>query len=96
MVKKVIKLSAQWCAPCRFYAETFHKVSEREEFKNIEFKAYDIENDEEAESLVNKFGVRGVPTTLIMNENDELIYKLTGSIRESDLVDTINNAIKNG
>ena len=30
MVKQIIKLSATWCAPCRFYAETFHKVSENE------------------------------------------------------------------
>jgi thiol-disulfide isomerase/thioredoxin len=89
----VTKLSASWCAPCRFYAETFHKVSEREEFKNIEFKALDIDSDEEAEALVNKFSVRGVPTTLIMNEDGELIYKLTGNVKESDLVDAINNAI---
>lgn len=94
MVKQIIKLSAQWCAPCRFYAETFHKVSEKEEFKDIEFKALDIENDEEAEPLVNKFGVRGVPTTLIMDENGELIYKLTGNLREADLVEAINDAIK--
>ena len=94
MVKQIIKLSATWCAPCRFYAETFHKVSEKEEFKDIEFKAYDIENDEEAEPLVNKFGVRGVPTTLIMGENGELIYKLTGNIKEADLVEAINEANK--
>lgn len=94
MVKQIVKLSATWCAPCRFYAETFHKVSEKEEFKDIEFNAYDIENDEEAEPLVNKFGVRGVPTTLIMDENGELIYKLTGNLREADLVEAINDAIK--
>lgn len=91
---RVIKLSAQWCAPCRFYAETFHKVSENEEFKDIEFKALDIENDEEAEPLVNQFGVRGVPTTLIMGEDGKLIYKLTGNIKESDLIAAINEAIK--
>lgn len=94
MVKQIIKLSAQWCAPCRFYAETFHKVSENEEFKDIEFKALDIENDEEAEPLVNQFGVKGVPTTLIMGEDGKLIYKLTGNIRENDLVNAINEANK--
>jgi thiol:disulfide interchange protein len=94
MVKQIIKLSATWCAPCRFYAETFHKVSENEEFKDIEFKALDIENDEEAEPLVNQFGVRGVPTTLFMGEDGKLIYKLTGNIKESDLIDAINEANK--
>lgn len=91
---KCLKLSASWCAPCRFYAPTFHKISEMEEFKDIEFKSLDIEEDEESERLVQKFGVRGVPTTLILNENDELIYKLTGNIKESDLIDAINEALK--
>lgn len=91
---KVIKLSATWCAPCRFYAETFKKVSGMEEFKDIEFKALDVEDDAEAEDLVNRFGVRGVPTTLIMNENGELIYKMTGNLKEADLVETINDALK--
>lgn len=92
MVKKIIKFSATWCAPCRFYAETFHKVENKEEFKDIEFKELDIENDD-AEILVQKYGIRNVPTTLILNENDELIYKLIGNIKESDLVDAINDAI---
>lgn len=91
---KVIKLSATWCAPCRFYAETFHKVSEKEEFKDIEFKALDIEKDDEAESLVNKFGVRSVPTTLIMGDDGELIYKVSGNLKETNLVDVINDALK--
>jgi len=91
---KVIKLSAAWCAPCRIYAETFKKVSGMEEFKDIEFKALDVEDDAEAEDLVNRFGVRGVPTTLIMNENGELIYKMTGNLKEAALVETINDALK--
>lgn len=93
MVKKIIKFSATWCAPCRFYAETFHKVSEREEFKDIEFKAMDIEEDE-AEELVNKFAIRNVPSTVILDENDEPIYKVIGNVKENDLVDVINDAIK--
>ena len=47
MVKKICKLSAQWCSPCRVFATTFHKVEQMEEYKDIEFKEIDIENDEE-------------------------------------------------
>lgn len=93
MVKRIIKLSATWCAPCRFYAETFKKVSEKDEFKDIEFEAMDIESDE-AEELVNKFSVRNVPTTLILGENDDLIYKVIGNVKENELVDIINDALK--
>ena len=94
MVKRILKLSAQWCAPCRFYAETFHKVENKEEFKDIEFKELDIENDDEAEILVQKFGVRNVPTTLILDDKGDLIYKLVGNVKEGDLVEVINDALK--
>ena len=94
MVGKVIKLSTTWCVPCRVYANTFKNVSNKEEFKGIEFNAMDIEEDKEAEPLVIKFGIRGVPTTLILDENGELISKLTGNVKESDLIDAINDAMK--
>ena len=45
-VKKIIKLSTTWCGPCRAFGSTFHRVSEMEEYKDIEFKEIDIEKDE--------------------------------------------------
>ena len=90
---KVIKLSAQWCAPCRVFATTFEKVAEMEKYKDIEFKELDIEDDDEAEILVAKFGVKNVPTTLILDENDELVYKLIGNVSLNDFTDVIDKAI---
>ena len=37
-VKKIIKTSASWCAPCRFYAPTFHKVSKYDENDEVIYK----------------------------------------------------------
>ena len=34
---KILKFSASWCGPCRVFANTFKKVSEMEEYKDIEF-----------------------------------------------------------
>jgi thiol-disulfide isomerase/thioredoxin len=93
-VTKVIKLGATWCAPCRVYADKFHRVSKMEEFKDIEFNDYDIEQDEEGEAAALKYNIRSVPTTLLLDENGEVIYKLMGNVPESDLVKIINEALK--
>jgi thioredoxin 1 len=93
-VKKIIKLSTTWCGPCRAFGTTFHRVSEMEEYKDIEFKEIDIEKDEDGEVLVEKYQVRSVPTTVLLDENDELIYKVIGNIHEKDFITIINNALK--
>lgn len=93
-VKKIVKLGATWCAPCRVYADKFHRVSQYDEFKDLEFKDLDIEQDEEGETIALKYNVRSVPTTLLLDENDEVIYKLMGNVPESDLVKVINEALK--
>ena len=92
-VKRVLKFSATWCSPCKVYAQTFDKVSKMEEFKDIEFKAIDIENDDEAELLVEKYKIQSVPTTVLLDENDDLIYKLMGNVPQKDLVDVMNQAL---
>lgn len=92
MVKRIIKFSATWCAPCRIYADTFKKVSEMEQFKDIEFSTLDVEDDE-ADVWVQKLGIRNVPTTVILDDKDEVIYKVAGNIKENVLVDVINDAI---
>lgn len=92
-VKKVIKLGATWCAPCRVYAPKFHNVSKYDEFKDLEFKEYDID-DENGEKIAIKHNIRSVPTTLLLDENDDVIYKLMGNVPESDLEKIINEALK--
>lgn len=93
-VKTVIKLGAEWCAPCRLYSPTFNKVSEMEEYKDITFEEIDIENSENGDILTEKYNIRSVPTTLLLDENDDVIYKLMGNVPMKDLVDVINKSLE--
>ena len=93
VIKRILKLGASWCQPCHVFSKTFNKVAEMEEYKGIEFKEIDIEEDEDGELLVEKFGIRNVPTTLILDENDELIYKLSGNLPLNDFTEVINDAL---
>lgn len=93
-VVKIVKLSAEWCQPCKVFAKTFEKVKEMDEYKDIEFKEIDIENDEEGEMFAEKHQVRSVPTTILLDENDEPIYKVMGNIPQNDFITIINEALK--
>lgn len=93
MIKKIVDASASWCGPCRVFANTFKKVSEMEKYKDIEFKSIDIEEDE-GELYVEKYNIRSVPTILLLDENGNIIYKLSGNIPLDDFVSMINNAME--
>lgn len=93
MIKKIVDAKASWCGPCRVFANTFKKVSEMEKYKDIEFKSIDIEEDE-GELYVEKYNIRSVPTILLLDENDNIIYKLSGNIPLDDFVSMINNAME--
>lgn len=94
MVKSVFKFGTQWCGPCRVFASTFKKVSEMEEYKGIEFKSIDIENDEDGELMVEKYQIRSVPTIVLADENGDIIYKLMGNVPLKDFTDIINKALE--
>lgn len=94
MVKTVLKFSASWCGPCKAYSPIFHKVSEMKEFDGIEFKTIDAD-EEDGEELVEKYKVMGVPTTIVLDENDRMLYKEHGLIAENTLVYLLNKLIEN-
>ena len=93
MIKKIVDAKASWCGPCRVFANTFKKVSEMEKYKGIEFKSIDIEEDE-GELYVERYNIRSVPTILLLDENDNIIYKLSGNVPIDDFIDIIDNAME--
>ena len=94
MVKRIVKFGAKLCVPCATFSKTFHKVEEMEEFKEIKFEEVDIEEDEGIEAYIEKYGIKSIPTTLIFGRNDELIFKLSGSVSLEDFIEIINDAIE--
>jgi len=87
---KVIKFGAEWCGPCKVFHKTFEDVSKMDEFKDIKFEEMDVE---ENELEVEKYQVRAVPTTIILDDNDELKYKLSGNISKDELINIIKKAL---
>lgn len=82
MLKKVIKLSASWCNPCKRLAPIFEEISKLEEFKDVEFKSVDVDEDEDM--LTEKYQIRSVPTVILVDENGDSIKKLIGLLPSKD------------
>jgi thioredoxin 1 len=83
---KVIDFFGEWCAPCRAYKPTFEKVSKMDEFGNIEFQELDVDENED---LASEYGIRGVPTTIFLNNKDEVVGRLAGLQTEDALITKI-------
>jgi thioredoxin 1 len=75
---KVLKFAASWCGPCRVLKTTLNG------FKECEMVEVDVDNDPEA--LAPKYGVRAVPTLVIVNsETGEELWRKSGVIAKIEL-----------
>lgn len=95
MLTKIIKCSANWCQPCRILSPIFHKVSEMNEFKNIDFYDLDID-DPDNEEIVRNYQIRNIPTILCIDENNEIVRKIVGAVPENQLISMIKDALNYG
>ena len=57
-------------------------ISRQNEFSNIEFKYLYIEDNE---LDVEAYRIREIPTIVMLDENDELVYKLSGNVPLNDV-----------
>jgi thioredoxin 1 len=81
-MKKLLKFSAEWCAPCKSLSNNFKHVDMGE----VELVNIDIEEDEAAATF---YSIRGVPT-LILFEDGKEVKRKTGVL----MADQIQEFIK--
>ena len=92
MVKKVIKMSASWCMPCKIYARTFEEIKKEEKYKDIVFEEYDVDENED---LALEYNVRNVPSTIILDEDGIVLAKIGGNLPKRVVEEKIDEFLKN-
>ena len=71
--KVLIDFYAPWCAPCKMLAPVVAQIAqEHDDIKVIKINA------DNSQKLMAKFGIRGIPTLLLMN-NGELVATQVGA-----------------
>ncbi|MBQ9236587.1 MAG: thioredoxin [Prevotella sp.] len=81
----VIDVWATWCGPCQRLAPIIAQVAEEYGDKAIIGK-YNAENNEE---LLERFGVRNIPTILFIR-NGEVADRLTGAVNAAKIKEYID------
>jgi thioredoxin 1 len=81
-MKKVIRFTASWCQPCKMLAKTLEDI---ETILPIEV----VDIDEHSDTAV-EFGVRGVPT-LVMMEDGNVLKRLVGMQTTTELQKWFND-----
>jgi thioredoxin 1 len=72
-MKKVVMFSASWCQPCRQAKPVFQQL--KESIKDVQFEIVDIDENRD---MANDFGITGVPTFMLI-ENNEEVSRLVGA-----------------
>ena len=79
---------AEWCGPCRAFAPTFEAASEKNE--DITYGKVDTEAQQE---LAATFGIRSIPTLMIVREG-VVLFSQPGALPGNALDDLIDQARK--
>lgn len=77
---KVLDFYGDYCGPCKALAPILEKVANE---KGLEIKKINIEED--VDDLSAKYGVRGIPTVIIVDENYNEIKRFSGMKQEAAL-----------
>ena len=84
----VKKFSAVWCGPCRALTPVMNEI--KGNYSNVKFEEYDID---EYSDITEEYGVRSVPTVIIVKDGIEL-NRFTGLSSKMAYVNAINEAVK--
>lgn len=68
---KYIYFSAPWCGPCKMLAPKMEIVAEQITVEKI--------NVDENQELTQKFGIRNVPTVILVDSEDKELERIVGA-----------------
>lgn len=83
-MKKVVKFWGTGCMPCMQYAPIFDKVvTELKDNSELSFLNIDARND--LTGLTQLLGIRSIPQTFILDEDNNVLKQKTGLMDENTL-----------
>lgn len=80
----LVKIGAAWCGPCKAVQKNIQDIEKSH--SNVYFIDVDAE---EADDIVEKYGVRNIPVVLVI-KNGEVASKTVGVQTQAQLEDRLN------
>jgi thioredoxin 1 len=81
-MKKILYFSAAWCGPCKMLGPIMDSVSEEVVWEKI-----NVDNNQE---LSIKYGVRNIPTLVLIDGDGNELNRSTGVIQKQQIIDFYN------
>lgn len=75
---KLLKFYADWCGPCKTQAKVLESLD------NVIIENIDVDTDE-GEELADKYNIRGCPTIIFLDNNDNVLERFNGLTSLEDL-----------
>lgn len=82
----IVDFWAPWCAPCRFFSPVYEEASGQ--YPDVVFAKV---NTEEEQELAGMFGIRSIPTLMILREK-VILYSEAGALPAAQLKGLIDQA----
>ncbi len=76
-MSKILKFSASWCQPCKM-------LSKRIEGEDLGAPVQEVDIDENTD-LATKYAIRGVPTLVLVDDQDQEVGRLSGVHSAADI-----------
>lgn len=90
---EVIKLGAEWCAPCKAMAPTIKSLKEKyDTIEGSNVNIIEIDVDENPE-LGEKYKVKNIPTVVFVKDG-EMVQKKVGVLSEAQIEEIIKELSK--
>jgi thioredoxin 1 len=74
---KVLKFSASWCIPCRQLSQVIENITD------LPAEIVEIDVDE-AQEVAIRYGIRGVPTLVVVDDKGIELRRRSGTMSEND------------
>ena len=84
---KLLKFYADWCNPCK--QQTIILKDNAETLNNLPIEAINIE-DEENQEIVEKHGVRGLPTLVLLDKEDNVLARFSGLTTADKIIEELS------
>lgn len=81
---KLLKFTAPWCGQCRVLTKQMSS------FNTCDVVAYDVE-DEENESLIERYSIKNLPLLVLVDDNDNEIKRWPGIVNVNTLKSEIES-----
>ena len=79
---RLLKFSAEWCQPCKMLAKTLEGIDVPYTISNIDI--------DDSPNLAADYKVRGVPTMVLVDDNDKEVGRLVGAKTKAQIEEFIS------